>query len=45
MGLRMKNLDIMGGGGGGGSLKNLIFEGEDSRKLGLGQIADLNGGF
>ena len=43
MGLRMKNLNIMGGGG-GGSLKNLIFEGEDSRKLGLGQIADLNGG-
>ena len=42
MGLRMKNLNIMGGGG--GSLKNLIFEGEDSRKLGLGQIADLNGG-
>ena len=40
MGLRMKNLNIMGGG----SLKNLIFEGEDSRKLGLGQIADLNGG-
>ena len=41
MRLRMKNLNIMGGGG---SLKNLIFEGEDSRKLGLGQIADLNGG-
>ena len=39
MGLRMKNLNITGG-----FTKNLIFKGEDSRKLGLGQIADISGG-